>query len=211
MAQTARNTEPENSRIVLGLLESVARDGAQSQRKLAVDLGIALGLVNAYIKRCVKKGLLKASEAPTRRYVYYVTPKGFAEKSKLTLEYLSYSFSFFRQARSDCAELLALVKSRGCKCIILAGASDLAEIVRICALDAGVEIVAVVEPREATADLLGVSVVSSFDNVTKPFDAVVVTDVAHGSETFMAAVERFGSIRVFAPTLLGVRPSEEVI
>src|SRR6201990_2011902 len=106
MPQAARNEEPDNARIVLGLLESVERDGAQSQRKLASELGIALGLVNAYLKRCVKKGLLKVREAPARRYVYYLTPQGFAEKSKLTVDYLSYSFSFYRQARADCAQIL---------------------------------------------------------------------------------------------------------
>ena len=104
MPQAARDDEPDNARIVLGLLESVERDGAQSQRKLASDLGIALGLVNAYLKRCVKKGLLKIGQAPARRYAYYLTPHGFAEKSRLTVEYLSSSFSFFRHAREDCAE-----------------------------------------------------------------------------------------------------------
>ena len=42
MPHAGRNDEPDNARIVLGLLESVERDGAQSQRKLASDLGIAL-------------------------------------------------------------------------------------------------------------------------------------------------------------------------
>lgn len=202
MPSTARN-ELENGRIILGLLESVERDGAQSQRKLAAHLGIALGLVNAYIKRCVKKGLLKASEAPARRYVYYVTPKGFAEKSKLTVEYLTYSFRFFREARSDCTELLNLLKSHGCRRVVLAGASDLAEIVRICCLEGGVEIVAVVDPAAAPADVTGVAMAKNFDDVVVPFDAVIVTDVHHGAETFAAAVARFGAPRVFAPKLLG--------
>src|SRR5947209_18495801 len=91
----------EDSRIVLGLLNSV-EDGATSQRRIASELGVALGLVNAYLKRCVKKGLVKVSEAPTRRYAYYLTPRGFAEKSRLTVEYLSSSFSFFRQAKAEC-------------------------------------------------------------------------------------------------------------
>ena len=60
---------PDNSRIVLGLLHSVERDGGQSQRRLGSELGIALGLVNAYLKRCVKKGLIKVGHAPARRYV----------------------------------------------------------------------------------------------------------------------------------------------
>src|SRR4051812_41234808 len=88
----------EDDRIVLSLLNSV-EDGAQSQRRIAEDLGIALGLVNAYLKRCVKKGLVKVRHAPARRYAYYLTPQGFAEKSRLTVEYLSYSFSFFREAK----------------------------------------------------------------------------------------------------------------
>ena len=106
MVDTTHSEDADNARIVLGLLESVERDGGQSQRRIASDLGIALGLVNAYLKRCVKKGLVKVSDAPARRYIYYLTPQGFAEKSRLTVEYLSHSFGFFRQAKSDCiAEL----------------------------------------------------------------------------------------------------------
>ena len=93
----------EDERIVLNLLNSVD-DGAQSQRRIAEELGIALGLVNAYLKRCVRKGLVKVSEAPARRYAYYLTPQGFAEKSRLTIEYLTSSLSLFRRARGDCTE-----------------------------------------------------------------------------------------------------------
>ena len=100
---STKSRDLQEAQIVLGLLESVERDGGQSQRRLAAELGIALGLVNAYLKRCIKKGLVKVSEAPARRYAYYLTPHGFAEKSRLTVEYLSYSFSFFRQAKTDCA------------------------------------------------------------------------------------------------------------
>src|SRR5690349_9474292 len=107
MSSTIRENESGDDRILLGLLESVERDGGQSQRRLASDLGIALGLVNAYLKRCVRKGLVKVSQAPARRYAYYLTPQGFAEKSRLTVEYLSDSFSFFRHARTDCAEVFA--------------------------------------------------------------------------------------------------------
>jgi DNA-binding MarR family transcriptional regulator len=211
MPEALRSYDVKDERIVLGLLESVERDGAQSQRKLAADLGIALGLVNAYLKRCVKKGLLKVGEAPARRYVYYLTPQGFAEKSKLTVDYLSYSFSFFRQARSNCAELLAMAKLRGCKRVALAGASDLAEVVRICAFECGIEIVAVVDPYATVTSLVGVSVAPSFDEVAAPFDAVIITDVHHGAETLAAAIERFGEASVFVPKLLGLGPRQETI
>jgi predicted transcriptional regulator len=74
-------TAHENERIVLGLLSSVENDGARSQRLIAAELGIALGLVNAYLKRCVKKGLVKVHDVSARPYAYYLTPQGFAEKS----------------------------------------------------------------------------------------------------------------------------------
>src|SRR3972149_9861076 len=86
MANVSQEDDAEKARVMLGLLESVERDGGQSQRRLASELGIALGLVNAYLKRCIKKGLVKVSEAPARRYAYYLTPQGFAEKSRLTVE-----------------------------------------------------------------------------------------------------------------------------
>src|SRR5271156_5336902 len=103
----------ENERIVLDLLTSVEHDGERSQRRIAAELGIALGLVNAYLRRCVKKGLVKVRDVPARRYAYYLTPQGFAEKSRLTVQYLSDSFSFFRLAKADCARVLEAAQAKG--------------------------------------------------------------------------------------------------
>src|SRR6202166_5311081 len=112
-AGTSKSTEAEKTRIMLGLLESVQRGDAHSQRRLASELGIALGLVNAYLKRCINKGLVKVRQAPARRYAYYLTPHGFTEKSRLTVEYLSYSLSLFRQAKKDCTAALETARARG--------------------------------------------------------------------------------------------------
>jgi len=205
MSSATQDEEAENARVMLGLLESVERDGGQSQRRLASDLGIALGLVNAYLKRCVKKGLVKVGQAPARRYAYYLTPQGFAEKSRLTVEYLSDSFSFFRGARTDCAQVFATARAQGFDRVVVAGVSDLAEIARICALEAGVEIVAVVDPNAASATFVGLPLVSSFD-AAGPFDAIVVTDLRAARTTFDDAVARVGPDRVLVPKLLGLRP-----
>src|SRR6202790_2635967 len=107
------DADQDNERVVLDLLTSVEHDGGRSQRRIAAELGIALGLVNAYLKRCVKKGLVKVHDAPARRYAYYLTPHGFAEKSRLTVQYLSESFSFFRLAKGDCTNVLNAAKSSG--------------------------------------------------------------------------------------------------
>lgn len=205
MPQAARDDEPDNARIVLELLQSVERDGAQSQRKLASDLGIALGLVNAYLKRCVKKGLLKIGQAPARRYAYYLTPHGFAEKSRLTVEYLSDSFSFFRHARDDCAALLRSAHARGFHRIALAGVSDLAEIAIICALEQGIAVAAVVDGKPAGDKFVGTPVVKSLAAVAGGCDAVLVTDLQATREFVAMLGDQIGAERVLVPALLGLR------
>ena len=205
MPQTARSEDSENARIVLGLLESVERDGAQSQRKLASDLGIALGLVNAYLRRCVKKGLLKIGQAPARRYAYYLTPHGFAEKSRLTVEYLSSSFSFFRRAREDCSAVLQAAHARGWNRVALIGVSDLAEIAMLCALEQGITIVAVVDANCEKTPFVGTSVVKSIAAVSGGCDALVVTDLQATRETVQSMVNQLDSDRVLVPALLGIR------
>jgi DNA-binding MarR family transcriptional regulator len=202
---------PESSRIMLGLLDAVEQDRAQSQRLLASDLGIALGLVNAYLKRCVKKGLVKVRAAPARRYAYYLTPQGFAEKSRLTVEYLSYSFSFFREAKADCLGLFRAARGGGVKTVLLAGQTDLAEIAALCATESGIEIVGIVQERATKPEFIGLPVFADFDEVPTSFDAVLITDVTNPHETCEAALVRFGHERVLIPELLRIRmkqPSE---
>lgn len=205
MAGATKNTDIEQTRIMLGLLESVERDGAKTQRRLAAELGIALGLVNAYLKRCVKKGLLKVREAPARRYAYYLTPRGFAEKSQLTVKYLSFSFSLFREAKKDCAAVFETAHARGYKTIAVQGISDLAEIAAICALDSGLTIAAAVDANAAQTKFVGLPVVKSYDDLADDVDAVIVTDLKASRELVEAACRRFGAERVLVPDLLAAR------
>jgi DNA-binding MarR family transcriptional regulator len=201
----------EDTRILLGLLESVERDGRRSQRHLAAEFGIALGLVNAYLKRCVRKGLVKVHEAPARRYTYYLTPQGFAEKSRLTVDYLSTSFSFFRRARADCMSAMEIAKQQGWSRIVLAGASDLAEVAAICALECGITIVAIVDPQATQPQLIGAPIYRSFDEVPVDFDGVLMTDLKAPEESFKAVSALLGSERVVVPALLGISVRNSMI
>src|SRR4051794_37197879 len=70
------------------LLDNVGGNQTANQRTLAREIGVSIGLVNALVNRAVSKGLIKIKQAPARRYVYYLTPKGLAEKSRLVAEYL---------------------------------------------------------------------------------------------------------------------------
>lgn len=206
MADASGGEDIQQARIMLGLLDSVERDGAQSQRRLASELGIALGLVNAYLKRCVKKGLVKASQAPARRYVYYLTPQGFAEKSRLTVEYLSFSFGFFRQAKHDFIQLFGDARARGFLRVALIGKSDLAEIAAICALESGVEILGTIDQGASDgASFVGHPLRRSISELSAEPDAVVITELFHPREALESMAARFGEGRVLIPQLLRLR------
>jgi DNA-binding MarR family transcriptional regulator len=198
----------ESSRIMLGLLDAVEQERAHSQRHLASELGIALGLVNAYLKRCMKKGLVKVRQAPARRYAYYLTPQGFAEKSRLTVEYLSLSFGFFRQAKTDCSELFRVAKLRGVRNALLIGHSDLAEVAALCAMEQGIGIAGLVDDA-AEGPFIGAPVFKTIDDVDAAFDAVLITDVRDARATSEAAIARLGIDRVMVPDILRVRIRQE--
>jgi hypothetical protein len=187
-------------------LTSDEADGARSQRRIAAELGIALGLVNAYLKRAMKKGLVKVGQAPAHRYAYYLTPQGFAEKSRLTIEYLSSSFLLFRKAKEEYGRIFNRAHELGFERIVLAGKSDLCEIAILCAMDSSVSIVALVDPDGTGSRFFGVEVVPSYAEIADSFDAVVITHLTKAKDTFDQAFELFGSERVLAPDLLGLRP-----
>ena len=189
--------------ITLGLLNAVHDNHRVTQRSVAKELGVALGLVNAYIKRCIKKGYIKVRMAPANRYAYYLTPAGFAEKSRLTAEYLSQSFNFFRRARKECSKILAHCVGRGWRRVALAGASDLGEIVVLCAGEHDLTLAGFADPGADGEAFLGYPVVADVDALG-PVDAVIVTDLQAPQETFERLSARMPAGRVLSPPLPGV-------
>jgi len=208
MVGTLPTDEKDSDRLVLGLLNSVEADGARSQRRIAAELGVALGLVNAYLKRAIRKGFVKVGQAPARRYAYYLTPQGFSEKSRLTVQFLTSSFSLFRKAREEYAWILDRALALGFRRIVLAGQSDLCEIAILSAVDGPVSIVAIVDPEATAARFIGVKVVSSYALVDEPFDAVIITHLTAARRVFDDAVHHFGAERVLVPDLLGLHPAQ---
>jgi DNA-binding MarR family transcriptional regulator len=212
VSEPGRETgDPE---IVLGLLTSIERDSRVTQRKLAGDLGIALGLANSYLRRCVRKGLVKMSQVPLNRYAYYLTPQGFAEKSRLTAEYLAVSFDFFRRARGDCALLLRQCSTRGWRRVALYGAGDLAEIAVLSAGETAIEVACVIDASRAGRSCAGVPIVADLAAARLAagpggLDGIILTDTTAPQARFdellaICTAHGFAPGSVVAPSLLAV-------
>jgi DNA-binding MarR family transcriptional regulator len=210
-----------NPGLVLNVLTSIERDSAITQRALARELGIALGLANAYLRRCVRKGLVKMRQVPINRYAYYLTPQGLAEKSRLTTEYLAVSLDFFRRARTDCAALFRQREALGWQTVALYGAGDLAEIAVLSAGETAIEVLCIIDPDQPGRRCGGRPIVPDLDTAlmyagTQGLDGIIVTDTRAPQANFdnlLSAVELSGrpSSCVVAPTLLRISPVSNVV
>lgn len=161
---------------MLGLLHRVEQDATQSQRSMASEFGVALGLINTCLRYCVRKGYVKVKRIPARRYAYFLTPKGMAEKSRLTVAHLSYSLSFFRQAREDCSHILEMARTHGWRRFALVGAGELADIAFLCAAAAGAELVGVLDAACERDRFHGLPV-ARHPSALPAFDALILTDM----------------------------------
>ncbi len=198
--QGALDSEAE---ITLGLLNAVHENSDITQRSASHELGIALGLTNAYLKRCIKKGWIKVRQVPANRYAYYLTPNGFTEKTRLTAEYLSSSFGFFRKARNQCSEMLETCANAGWRHVALAGAGDLCEVMTLCAADTPVELVGILDEEFHGNRFSGLPVVSRLTALGN-FDAVIITDLSEPQDTYDTLVRDISPAHVLTPPLLKI-------
>lgn len=198
-------SDNSESKIVLNLLNAVDNNSAVTQRHLANDLGIALGLANAYLKRCAKKGLIKFQQIPTNRYSYYLTPKGFAEKSRLTAEYLSQSFHVYRRAKDEYSQLLAHSAGQGKSKIAVFGSSELCQIILICARDFPVELIGFVLNDDQINSVSGITVKNTVKDLGN-FDVILIADLIDPQGTYENLINVIGRDKVMAPDFLNISP-----
>jgi len=196
-------------RATLTLLSLLEDDDHVTQRGLASRIGIALGLTNSLLKRAVRKGLVKVGQAPAKRFAYYVTPKGFNEKSRLVSEYLTSSLDFFRQARDEYAAVYDAIKGRDCQRVVLFGAGELAEIATLSAFDHDVDILAVIHLGSNQEQFSGLSVINNQEEMRAiEFDAVVITSADTPQESYDFLRENFNDELIFAAPLLHISRSQ---
>jgi hypothetical protein len=187
---------------------------------LSKEIGIAVGSVNWYLKRCVSKGLVKLQQAPVKRYLYYLTPHGFEEKARLTGSFLQSSLQLYRCGRKECDEFFRACDANGKKIIFLAGGGDFAEIAVLSSLNAGgSRPVAVIDRGDRSGSCAGVPIAASLELASGlaggcPPQAILLTDLNNPKATFdvirAEVAERGlpGSL-VHVPRILNLRPELE--
>ena len=172
------NPLEREARRELEILTAIDDGHAPSQRVLAKRLGVALGLTNLYLKRLVGKGYVKISEFPRKplarkRLRYLLTPKGIAEKTRLTYEYMGRSLSLYRLARETLRDALSHRLQNGLKRIALYGTGEAAELAYLTLKEFGLEPVGIFA-RDPGGTFLGMPVRDYRDLATEEVDAIVL-------------------------------------
>lgn len=196
---------PEDARIrsELDVLASIERGEVVTQAALTRRIGVSIGLINALLRRAITKGYVKTRQVPYKRYAYYLTPRGFAEKSRLVAEYLDRSFHLFRVARAEYADIYGEAHKAGLTRLVLVGGGDLAEIAVLAAWGEGATLVGIVDPRSNEARRFGLPVLRSIGEADRP-DAIVITDSKNPQATYDDATSVLDAWRVFAPAILKI-------
>jgi len=192
----------------LELLDAIDKNSDVSQRHLAKEMGIALGLANSYLKRCVRKGYVKIKHVPANRYLYYLTRKGFSEKSRLTTKYLASSFSFYRKAGASCLQTYGNCQHNGWCKLLLCGLSDLAEIAALRALETNIEIVGLYDRDTKRDSIVGMMIWHKYEDAA-PHDACLLTDVDAPHLTYRHLVDLVGTERILVPDILRLERCRE--
>jgi len=187
-AAVSTRREATEDQAIRQILDRIEADEEVSQRDLADELGVALGMVNAYIKRCVRTGLIKIQQVPPRRYRYYLTPQGFAEKSRLTAQYLRDSFGALRRGLASFERLYQDLGEAGVNTVILVGDDEMLEVGILAALSTGIEVVGVWNPLGESHEVRGIGPV---DPAHPPAaDRWVLAVLKNGAE----ALERLNAV-----------------
>lgn len=202
------NTQEKEESLTLEILQAIEQQNDVTQRHLADNMGVALGLANSYLKRCVRKGLVKIQQVPANRYLYYLTPKGFAEKSRLTAKYLTVSFDFYRNASQSFSEIFTLCEQQGHKKILFCGVSELAEIASIRSHDHQLQITGVYDPLTTRQKFLDLPVWKSIDAAGE-FHACVLTALENPQEMYESLITEINPDSVFVPEILGINVSQK--
>ncbi len=171
--------KPSERMLDLRVLEEIEQNPKVSQRELSNKFGIALGVTNACIKRMARRGWIRLKGFPPRRIAYYLTPKGFAEKSKLMLHFFSYNIQHYAEMKKVISRRLVEMEEEGIRRIAFYGVSDEMEIAYITLQGSEIKLVGIIDDNETGngRTLFGHKVIGLNEARNLAVDAILITSL----------------------------------
>ena len=94
-----------NNQDHLNVMRKIQKKPNKSQRNLASELGFSLGKLNYCLRALQEKGLVKIKNFQKHEkklnYVYVLTPKGIAKKTKLTINFMKRKMKEYEELKLE--------------------------------------------------------------------------------------------------------------
>ena len=174
-----KNQRPDDYKALL-LLDEISRGDEMTQRDLSKKLGVALGLINSYVKNLVSKGYLTISKIPKQRYKYYLTPSGFAEKTRLTFHHLHNFTNLYKIARGDFHHFFQNIKKTDVQKVVFCGVDEVTEIAYLSLTETNLTLSGIIDDREKGKSFFGVKVRPTEEIEKMDYDIIVITSFLTG-------------------------------
>jgi DNA-binding MarR family transcriptional regulator len=175
---------PEDMR-ELELLQELEKNPIISQRELSHKFGIALGVINACLKRMVRRGWIRITGFNHHKIGYYLTPKGFAEKARLSLHLISWTVQHYSALKDIIGRKFLEIQNRGIERIVFYGVSDEMEVAYITLQGVNLELVGIVEDEDKMInkkEIFGFKLRDMSEIETMKPDAVLITSLTNQKE-----------------------------
>jgi Winged helix-turn-helix DNA-binding len=170
----------------LKMLEAVQQDSRVTQRGLASQLGMALGLANIYLKRMINKGWIKCVNIQPNRISYLITPRGIAEKARLTYEFMDYSLHLYGEVRQHLRAVLTDCAAAGRR-VAISGRGEAAELAYLSLKESGLEPVAVFDKEVGW--FLGMPVRPLAEHPQVEYDLIIVATLDRSGQQMADLLE----------------------
>ena len=163
----------KNELLKFEILKHVEKSPRLNNRMAASKLGCSVKLAHALLGKMVNRGLLHVKKLHSRRWDYFLTPKGVSEKARLTYQFLDFSMNFYREARKASSSVCRILSEAGVEKIAFLGTGDLAEIAYLGVKEWSLELVEVFN-GDSSAEFLGHQVMSASELRSSQADAIIV-------------------------------------
>ena len=167
----------------LRLLEEVGSSPQVSQRQLAHQVGVALGVANLLVRNLAKKGYIKVSQVGWKRWVYVLTPSGVARKVQLTFGYIERFLDHYKRVRFSLHEQLSAIPLNQDSRIAIYGTNEIAELVYLALRDMNVGQIEIFDDSPSKPKFLGMHVGTLKSLVSEDYMWVILTSATRSDAT----------------------------
>lgn len=131
----------QDTKILSEIQQTLAINPNATQRTMAQNSNISLGMMNAVLKRCIERGWIAVKNLNMKKVCYCLTPEGFEEISKRSTGYMKRSFSMMNDYADKIQNVISLAKEDGKSKVILVGKSNIQFVIEWACEKCGMEFI----------------------------------------------------------------------